>query len=99
MSSEQQSQKILSVIVLASIISLLIANLFITNVLATTGEGLNSLQTRKNNLLEQNSRLNQEVIANSSFKTIEEKALSMGFFKTKETVSLVSEPPIAMNQQ
>ena len=83
---------------LVSVAFLVGANLFITNILATTGEQLRTLETRKKTLVEQNSRIRQKIVSESTLMKVEEKALALGFSTERQTVNLIPPKPVALNQ-
>lgn len=90
-----------SKIVIFSIIIILLlscANLVVSNSLATTGEELNKLHIRKNNLIAQNNYLKNEVIHFTSLALVEKKALISGFQRLDNVLNLTQDEPVAMNQ-
>ncbi|MCH7951364.1 hypothetical protein IH980_01315 [Patescibacteria group bacterium] len=86
-------------IAIVSVVTFLAANLFVSNVLATSGEKLRDLKRRQENLLDQNSRLRAEIIEKSALTALEDRAQKLGFVKSTQTLSISSQPPVAMHQQ
>lgn len=83
---------------LMSVLLLVLANLVLTNALATTGDTLGDLQRRKENLSVQNEQLRLAIIARRSLLSVEERARAMGFTEDLATVSLTSQPQVAMQR-
>ncbi len=94
----QTSKKALLIASLTSVAFLVGANLFITNILATTGEQLKSLEERKKTLVEQNSRIRQKIVSESTLTKVEEKAFALGFSTERQTINLIPPKPVALNQ-
>ncbi len=87
----------LTVIVFFCVITLVLGNLLVTNILATSGERLRSLSQRKEKLTEQNASLKMELLRLSSLRVLETRAANLGLTKSIQTLS-VSSQPIAMYQ-
>jgi hypothetical protein len=79
-----------------SVLSLIIANLFVSNILATTGEKVRAFETRKENLIRQNEVIRQAIVKQKTLSSIEERAEQLGMTKIQDTLSLTKEPPVAM---
>ena len=94
----KNSQKSLSIIVLGFVMLLIAANLFVSNILATTGEQLRALQNRHQNLKNQNTRLKQQVVQMSTLAMIEKRAKEMGMTEIHETLVVSPEAPMAMKK-
>lgn len=92
------NHKKLVVIVIFLISILSGANLLVSNILATSGEQLRMLRQRKENLVEQNSRLREQVISFRALETIDARAQDLGLYKTENILSLSSQTPVAMHQ-
>lgn len=88
----------LTLAVLFSVITLVIGNLVVTNILATSGERLRNLEQRKEKLVEQNALLRMETIRLSSLETLETRAASLGLSRNIQAINVPSQPPIAMYQ-
>lgn len=97
--TSQSPHRKLTAVALVSVLTLLIANLLVSNILATNGEQLRQLQQRSNNLQDQNTRLRQGIIEKSALHTLEARAQELGFIKSRQTMSITSQPPVAMHQQ
>jgi cell division protein FtsB len=89
----------LTTLAFISVVILLIANLMVSNIIATSGEQLRQLQERNKNLENQNSKLRQEIIQTSALNTLENKAYELGFAKSTETLTLSSQPPVALSKK
>lgn len=70
----------------------------VSNILATDGNGLRSLQVRKDNLSQQNARLRQEIVRLSSLAALETRARSLGFVEGIEILSLDAKTRVAMRE-
>lgn len=77
---------------------LLGANLFVSNILATTGERLTQLTQRKDNLITQNNQLRSQILSLGSLELIYNKAVNQGFQNTQEILSLFPQESVAMNK-
>ena len=93
-----RTPKKLILVVIAAVITLMFGNLVVSNVLATSGERLRSLENRKQNLTSQNERLRLEINTLSSLRTLEARATNLGLTGTVKTVNVPLKPPIAMHQ-
>lgn len=94
---KNKSSKKLSIIIISITGLLMGANLLVSNILATSGEQLESLINRKSNLVEQNNLLRKQVIMQGSLENILNKAYELGMLATIETQSITPAPPVAMN--
>lgn len=98
MKEEKFRPKKLTLVVVAFILALVIGNLLVSNTLATSGEQLKRLETRKANLLDQNQRLKARIVKETSLKTLEAKATEYGLVPSSQTLSLSSQPPVARRE-
>ncbi len=80
------------------VVLLITANLVVSNTLATTGEQLRSLHTRRSNLENQNDQLKQLIVKYSTLETVEERAFELGMGKVEVTRNLQLNTPVAMKQ-
>lgn len=92
-------QKRVTTIITFSILVLLGANLLVSNILSTAGTKLQEFEQRKANLQNQNSKLEIELIRQSSLKEIEIKARQLGLVKVDSVVYISEDLPIAMRNQ
>ena len=88
----------LTFLVIFFVIILSVANLWVSNILATTGERLKLLQSRRENLENQNERLYQQIISLSTLEVIENKAKTLGMLPIETTLNLSPQSPVAMKQ-
>lgn len=92
------SQSRLTLAVLISVAILLGANLLVSNILATSGEKLRSLETRKENLMRQNNKIRQVVLESMALDNLESKARELGFVKSSKTLNIASRERVAMHR-
>lgn len=85
-------------VAITTVVLLMLGNLVVTNVLATSGERLRSLENRKEKLIAQNERLRLEILSLSSLSALEARATSLGLTEAVKTVNISVKPPIAMHQ-
>jgi hypothetical protein len=86
-----------TITILISVLVLIIANLIVSNTLATTGEKVKAYELRKYNLLRQNDKMNQEIIEKKTLSHIKARAEQLGMVKIIETISIDTQLPIAMS--
>ena len=79
----------LIIFIFVTIISLAVAQVSVANQLSTTGAELAALQTQVDNYKRENTILQEETLAASSFTTIAEKAESEGFSDVKTQLSII----------
>jgi len=94
----EASNRKLTITVFFSVITLVIGNLVLTNILATSGERLRNLEQHQQKLVEQNARLRMEIIRLSSLRALEDRAASLGLTRNIQAVNVSSQTPIAMHQ-
>ncbi len=87
-------------ILLILVVSLLIVNLTVSNMMSTGGISLDNLQTQLVNLQQEDTNLEQKVLALSSYTHIASAAATMGFAADKNTVAFSTQNsmPLAYQQ-
>jgi cell division protein FtsL len=94
----QEMPKRLAIVTTLIVLSLLGANLLVSNILATTGEHLISLQQRTTSLVDQNNQLQAQILKLSSLESIHEKAMAMGFYESDNILSISLQEPVALHK-
>lgn len=82
-------------ITLTLVVFLGIANLVVTNVLATGGHELEDITIKTQQLEKQNLYLKNKISQFTSLSYLEEKALGRGFQPISNTLAIISSTPVA----
>lgn len=81
-----------------TILGLGIAQVSLSNQLSTAGVELAKVQQQVDNYKRENTILEEEVLAASSFTNISAKAEKLGFIEAKTNISLTNPLPLALKQ-
>lgn len=79
------------------VLILLVAQVLVSNRLATSGLKLTKIENEIQSLSEGSTDMRQKIASFSSLRTIEDKAKEMGFVVVTKPIYLAAEPPVAFD--
>lgn len=92
---KKTKKMLLPIILNGIVILLLLAQVIVSNRLATTGSNMNSLEEEIQTLAQQNKLLDEQIASNSALLTLKQRSVILGFTKTIKPIFLSQEPPVA----
>ncbi|MBP6976383.1 hypothetical protein KBB42_02220 [Candidatus Dojkabacteria bacterium] len=98
--TEEKKKNIFTITLLASFVILVLSQLIVNSILTPLGSRLESLNTEKEHLLEENREMSEEVAKSSSLKVIEnlsEKKLNLSVIKAQTYIYIQDSTLVANN--
>jgi len=98
--TEEKKKNIFTITLLASFVILVLSQLIVNSILTPLGSRLESLNTEKEHLLEENREMSEEVAKSSSLKVIEnlsEKKLNLSIIKAQTYIYIQDSTLVANN--
>ncbi|HNW23483.1 MAG TPA: hypothetical protein PKH06_01850 [Candidatus Dojkabacteria bacterium] len=98
--TEEKKKNIFAITLLASFVILVLSQLIVNSILTPLGSRLESLNTEKEHLLEENREMSEEVAKSSSLKVIEnlsEKKLNLSVIKAQTYIYIQDSTLVANN--
>jgi len=98
--TEEKKKNIFAITLLACFVILVLSQLIVNSILTPLGSRLESLNTEKEHLLEENREMSEEVAKSSSLKVIEnlsEKKLNLSVIKAQTYIYIQDSTLVANN--